>query len=546
MGVRAFASNERGAVAIMAAVGGALVCLVAGIAVDGASMAFEARRYQSAADLAALAAASRLDRPQSAAESTVLANLATAETIVLETGVYDPDPSRDPADRFRTHAAGETPNAARVTVSGHARLYFGKLVLGRETAAIRRTGLAALPHREPAAAFSIGSRLARLEDGLANEVLGALTGSKVSLSVMDYRALAAADVNLLSFVDALAIRSGVTAGDYDRLLDTRISAGKAIRAIEGLTEGVNPALDKLARSADGLQLKVGDLIGTDVEATDGLRAGLDARVSALDLASAVVEVAAGDRQAKLDTGLRTGLADLDVWLAIGERPNHSPWLSVSRNGQPTVRTAQARLYIEAKTSAALSGITQLRLPVIVELASAEATLSRLHCGAEPEVALAVRPGVARARIGAVDVGRLNDFKRPLAVQPASLASIPGILTVSGSADVEAAPAQATPVVFDARAIAGRTPKTVSSTGFTSGAVSSALGRLDLQVNVLGLGLGLGDLAAKAGQLLRPVGPVLDTLVDGVLATLGLSVGQADVTVQGLSCQTAAGTPRLVG
>jgi uncharacterized membrane protein len=519
--------DDGGAVGIMAAVGGALACVVAGVAIDAASIAYEARRYQGAADLAALAAASRMDQAHTAAETTARANVATIETIVSHTGVYDPDPTRAADDRFTaTPQAGVPHNAARVTVSGHATLYFGRLVLGRERAAITRTGMAALPHREPAVAFSLGSRLARLDGGLANQVLGALTGSQVNLSLMDYEALADVDVNLLSFVDALAVDADITAGDYDGLLESEVKAGRALKIIEDLTDGADSGLNKLGRAADDLNIRVGDLVGTDIQTTDGLRGGLDATVSALDLASAIIETGGGDRQARLETGARAGLADLDVWLAIGERPNNSPWVSVTRDGLPVIRTAQARLYIEARTTQTLAGMVQVRLPVIVEIASAEAKLSSLRCTGSPRAIIEARTGVTRART--------------------TLASVPALLSITGSADIEAAGSAPQLVTFDAADIAARRTRTITSTGFTSGTVTSLLGRLDLRVNVLGLGLGLGDLAGKLGQLLTPLGPVLDGVVDGLLGALGLGVGQADITVQGVTCDAAGGPPRLVG
>lgn len=543
MRARRWFREEGGAVGIMAAVGGALVCVIAGVVIDVASVAYESRRYQGAADLAALAAAANLAQAQSFAETTARANVPSAVSIVSSTGVYDPNPSLSPEQRFSTTVpSGGTANAARVTVSGRAPLYFGKLVLGRETVAVSRTGLATLPRREPAASFSIGSRLARLDGGLANQVLSAVTGSSVQLTVMDYNGLADADINLLSFTDALALKAGLGVGDYDGLLDAEVDAGDVLKIVQDLTDGADSGLQKLVLAAGDLRLRVGDLIGTDLTSTDGVRGALDARVSALDLATTVLEIAGGDRQARLETGVHAGLADVDVWLAIGERPNRSPWLAISRTGEPIIRTAQTRLYLEARTAQTLAGLTQVRLPVLVELASSEAHLTNIRCGAAPQVTLSVRPGVARARIGSIDTTKLNDFKHPLAVQPAVLVSVLGLLTITGSADIEAASAQPTSVVFDQQAITNQAVKTVKSTGFVSGTVSSLVSRLNLSLN----GLDLGGILGLVKPLLVVISPVLDGLVDGLLEVLGLSVGEADVVVHGLSCGSTSVTPVLVG
>ena len=61
------------------------------------------------------------------------------------------------------------------------------------------------------------------------------------------------------------------------------------------------------------------------------------------------------------------------------------------------------------------------------------------------------------------------------------------------------------------------------------------------------GLGLGDLTKALGQLLTPLAPVLDGVLNPVLDLLGLKLGEADVTVHGLSCPDQRhAVPRLVG
>ena len=67
-----------------------------------------------------------------------------------------------------------------------------------------------------------------------------------------------------------------------------------------------------------------------------------------------------------------------------------------------------------------------------------------------------------------------------------------------------------------------------------------------------LGFGAGDatteLVGAANTLvLEPLGPVLDGALNPVLDLLGLKLGEADVTVHGLSCPAPGrASPRLVG
>lgn len=210
----------------MGAAGMALFSVLAALSIDLAFLEMEGRRLQSAADLAAMAAARDLDRAAAAAEATARDNLSgsmrAAYAIETRTGAYDADPKTAPRDRFRAKAEG--PNAARVRVSGPASLHFGRVILGRDSVLLTREATAARPH-QAAATFSIGSRLARLDGGVANQLLKALTGSELSLSALDYRALAEARVSLLDTIDALALEADLKAGDYDGLADAEIDVG---------------------------------------------------------------------------------------------------------------------------------------------------------------------------------------------------------------------------------------------------------------------------------------------------------------------------------
>lgn len=526
----------------MAASAGTLMCVLLAIVVDLASLALAGRTVQGAADLAALSAAANLDRAAMAAAATAQANLGEVRTQV-QIGRYVPDPQVSPGQRFAV--GGASPNAARVTVTRTAPLYFGRWVLGRATVDVSRTGTAATPADRPRAMFSIGSRLARLEGGVANQLLSGLTGSTVSLSLMDYEALADAKVNLLGFSDALATELGVTAGDYQALLTRDIRAGRALTLLRDLAgDQGDSALSKLIPASGDVTVRLGDLIGFEAGAEAGLDGGLDASISVLDLVMAMLETG-GDRQVKLALGARAGLADLTVDLAIGERPNRSPWLTVTGEGEPIVRTAQARLYLRARTALKLSGLAQVHLPILIELAASEARLDAIDC--EPEsVTLEVRPGLATATIGSIDETRLGDFTRDLSPDPATLLNVLGVVRLTGEAEVEVADVGFRSARFNAGEIESQTVKTVTATQLATGLVSSLIQRMDVTVHALGLGLGLGGIVQALGSLLSPIGPVLDAAMNPILDLLGLRLGQADVRVHAVACPSDEARPVLVG
>jgi uncharacterized membrane protein len=421
-----------------------------------------------------------------------------------------------------------------VTLSRQAPLFFGRWILGKDTVLLTRTATAATEIDPPRAMFSIGSRLASLDGGVANALLSGLTGSTVSLSVMDYNRLADARVNLLGFSDALATELGVEAGDYDALLRHDVDAGRALRVLKDLAgDQADSVLSRLTDASADVTFKVGDLIGVEADAGQGLASGLDASVSVMDLVMAMLETG-GERQVALNLGAQAGVAALDVSLAIGERPNNSPWITVTGTGSPIVRTAQARLYIKAKTAQKLSGLAQVNLPILIEMASSEAKLNSIEC--DPDVVtLGVRPGLASAKIGEIDESRLHDFKHALTPTPATLLSVLGLVRLTGKADVEVADTGFRPVRFSEADIANQRIKTVTSNSLATGLITTLIQRLDVTVHVLGLGIGLGGIVQALGVLLTPLGPVLDSAINPLLDMLGLRLGQADVRVHGVSC-----------
>ncbi|MES2859938.1 MAG: TadG family pilus assembly protein [Pseudomonadota bacterium] len=526
-----FLRDERGSIATMTAIFGTVICSLAALTVDLGSIALEGRTLQGAADLAAMSAAQNLDQATLAAQATAAANLDQVSVQVL-VGRYQADPTKAPGARF---AAGpDQPNAARVTLTRESPLYFGRWILGRDRIVLTRTATAASTAQPPRAMFSIGSRLARLDGGVANQLLSGLTGSSVSLSAIDYSALADAKVNLLGFSDALAMELGVEAGDYETLLTRQVDAGRALRVLRDLAGNQgDSALTKLVSASTGVTVTMGDLIGLQGDADEGIAQGLDASVSVLDLAMAMLETG-GKRQAALSLGAFPGIASLSVDLAIGERPNRSPWLTVTGDGEPIIRTAQARLYVRARTAQKLSGLAQVDLPVVIELAASEARLDAIAC--EPRsVTLGVRPGVGKATIGAIDERQLKDFTRPLSPTPATLMSVLGLVTLTGHAEVEAADRGFRAVRFSDADISAGTLKTVTASGLTQGLIVSLVQRLDVTVKVIGLGLGLGGIVQALGVLLTPLGPVLDAAINPVFDLLGLHFGQADVRVHDATC-----------
>lgn len=532
------AGDERGSAAIITAVCGAVLAGVAAIAVDLGVLYFEARKCQTAADLAALAGARDISRAAAAANATAAANV-DMTGIAVERGRYLADRELASAARFAPDAAG---GAVRVSVTTRAPLFFGAWIMGRDHVDVTRTATAAA---EPMAAYSIGSRLAALDGGMINSLLSALTGSNVRLRVMDYNALASADVSVLQYFHALAADLDVEAGRFDLLLDEEITSPQALSAIatvladnSHVTEAT--LMQRLAADADDSRtLRLSQLLGLD----NGMTASsLDVEVEALDLANAVLTAANSGRQLELDLGADVGIAGLDAILAIGERPNQSPWMTVT-NDAIIVRTAQARLYVRARAGHGSSSLSSVTVPIYVELASAEARLRSLACSPE-SVALDVRPSVGQIALGEVDESRLNRFTQTLTPTRARLVDTP-LVQVSAFSQISLGGQTWQTAQFGRADINAGTLKTVSTNDLARALTSTLLSSTSIDVSLLGLGgttSARNLLSQQVATLLTGLASPLDELLGGVSAVTGARLGQADVRVTGLRC----GAPVLVG
>ena len=547
MRLRSFIQSEDGVSAIITAFCAVAIIGCAGLATDVGSVYLDSRRLQGTADVAALAAMNDPSRAQSIATDTVGANNwpqgTRVETVL---GSYTADRSIPVGERFQRGAAGDT--AVQVQVTSTTPLYFGRLFIPSGQMTIVRRATAA---EARLASFQIGSRLLSVQGGIANQVLSGLTGSQVSLSVMDYNALANADVDLLSYVDALHTNYSAQAASFDQTLSQNITSADAINTLANMVHSQNSrasrALQDIAEAAShsGLSGSLNRVVDLGpYAAQDHVNLAGTSRISvnALDLATAMLEIAGGDRQVRLQLGTGVpGIASTNVWLAIGERPNNSPWLTVTDNGSPIIRTAQARLYIEANVRPALVALVNVRIPVLLELASAQARLSDIRCGSgvgNRSVTLSVAPSIGSLSLGEVDTARLDDFRSPLQPSPGRLVDT-GLVSVTGAAHIDVGGEQWTPVRFSGGEIQSGAVKSVATRDAAQATISSLLGRTQLSVRGGGLTLGAPVVTPAVQSTLTSAAAPLDSLINSLSDLLGLRLGEADVRVNGVRCGGAA-------
>lgn len=392
-----------------------------------------------------------------------------------------------------------------------------------------------------------------MNGGLLNGLLSGLTGSTINLSALDYAALLGADVDLLATLAALRTTANLTAVTYEDVLATSITRAQLLTAVasvlDGTQSGAASALRALAQQVPSGTIRLADLVDAGVIGKQSSGGTGLIRLNVFQLASSALQLGGGARQVSIDLGAGLpGLASTRLTVAIGERPANSPMIAITDSGQPILRTAQTRVFLETQLAnvglPGLGTLVGIRLPILIELASAQARLGGIECNAGGNaVTLQAAPSPGQVAIAAVDATRLQDFSTPLTLGTARLVDLP-LVRVEGRAQIDLGAAeQWQSVRFDQAAITAGTWNTVRSGALTQGVAASLVSRMTLNAQLLGiLPIPLTGLVQAVGAQLALVAPALDGLINTLTGTLGIGIGEADVRVTGVRC----GQPALVG
>jgi uncharacterized membrane protein len=534
---RRFRAARGGNVAILVALGSAMLMGAGAVGID-LGMVFQARRKaQGAVDIAAMLAAVDPAQADTAARRSLGDNGYATATATVSPGSYDASaPGTAPGSRFK--AGGSPANAVRVGLSTSVPVTFGRAIGLPAAVPLRVTGTAASAQF---AAFTIGSGTLQLQGGIANALLGALLGAKLSLSVSDYDALASARVDGLRVLDALGASLNMQAANYTDIVQAQASVGQMLMALRVAAQDNGSVVSALSGILNALP-NAGNLIA--IGQVDGLgdaaalappRGFAGPSLNVLNLLGAAAALANGQNQVAVDLGATIpGLLATRLTLAIGERKRSSGWV---RPGSPnaTVQTAQTRLLIEATVTAPL-GLGSLTLPVYAEVAPAQATLRALTCAGPSgrQVTLDAQTGLATLAIAGVPRTAINGGSTgPDLSQPAPLIALP-LITVSGRALVTLGTGAQT-LTFSEADIANHTVRSVASGNLTQSLTGSLLRNLTLNIN----GIGVAPLLQSAlTTTLGAVAPAIDLVLDNVLRSLGLRLGYADLDVDGTLCSQA--------
>lgn len=357
---------QQGATALIVALwmGVALSCLMV---LDIGNLFWQQRELQKMADLAALAGASGsvptacLGTAGAVAHENAVANGMKDANTQLKAmfGAWRPG-GRDPATFFQEGA--QPLNACHVEVTRTVPYFFvfnapegGRRTLHAQATAIQSA---------PVVKIGVRSTLASLNTDMSpllNPLIGGLLGGQLNLDAVAWKGIATANLNLLKYLDLLALEAKVTAGDYQQLLQTDVGLGVVLEAMvnvleqQGDTASVGlEALRSIQALANvsGLRLKLGQLLG--IQAGTPVSA-LDTSLNVLELVQAMVQVGNSNNAASAAIKIPVpGVVGVDIALKVIEPPQlfamGNPQ-SVQAPNDPLgsdrifIRTAQVRLLV---------------------------------------------------------------------------------------------------------------------------------------------------------------------------------------------------------
>lgn len=584
-----FRADESGATAIVVAVAMTVLIGFAALGVSVAHLFFEQRTLQTRADLAAITAAADISSAVTRAEGALAHNSMTAGDLdSVGYGRFTANPDMAIEDRMAARDASDSDvNAVTVSIAREVPLSFGAIFSDSDT--LRLTAEASAANVD-AVSFTLGSRLVSLDAGLLNDLLNAAFGTSVTLDLLDYQALADADIALLPFLEALGTDIGFSAGNYVEILDLDADLPDLLDALGVVSPTATQLLiTTIAATADNTSVPLDRIISVSdpnlgVDLLDFLG---ETNVSALDMLFATAEVINASRTVALDADLSvTGLVSLETGLRVSERPAQSGWIMVGEPGS-TLHTAQTRLRTEADLDPDLLGslgvgveALSLHLPVYAEVAGATASLASNDCRTEAAVDTAVTfdtglqavdetagTHVAELFIGSFDAPDF-DSSTPLSASTLDYAdfldlslviAVPllpdieiGLLTLQIKSHVTVGVSDTGEVTFSAAdAAASPTTETFGSETLLTSGVADLLdaGNLDIRVSPDDAGLVTALVAPVVnavidllpGRILSALLTPIDGILDGLLGALGVGVGEADLTLVHQHC----GLVRLV-
>ncbi|MDX7950701.1 pilus assembly protein TadG-related protein [Lichenihabitans sp. Uapishka_5] len=542
----AFGPDRNAAAAILMALLSMVLIGTTAISLDGGTVFLAKRKQQAATDMAAMAAAATPGRAAASATALLTANGYATASLQVETGRFVADSSLAAAARFQPDVSAAA-TAVRITTSTVQPLIFGSALRALAGTGDRSDGFtirtAAIARKQDLAAFTLGSGVADLDAGLLNALLGSLLGTHVSLSLLDYQSLAAAKLDLFDFSDGLATRIGVTGASYGTLATQVVTRSAGLAALADTLSGNAGAAAVIRNVAAATPAGGGVLdriidFGAASSVTVGASHPVTARVSALDLLTALARLGGDGQLMSLDLGASLpGLGSTQLMFALGQPTQSTGLVAVGSEGA-ILRTAQIRLALTTQLAAPGLPGNLLNVSVVLDGAPAVASLDAISCAqgaAQASVTLGVTPGLASVRIGSIAAADVSRLAVTPTLDPALVLNVPGLVSVGASGQAAMAAISPIPVAFTAADILAGTRKTVATPVSLADTLAGAMRNTSLTVSLLGAKLPIPGLNTAVQAALVAAATPIDLALERILALMGVSVGTATTSVTGVRC-----------
>lgn len=384
-------ARQRGAIGLVAALTLGLAMMFMLLVLDSGRLYLEQRKLQRVADVAALEAVTRdgdclanLTAARYATESATRNGLTVADGItltttcgVLQTGAdklrsFTPDASKKAAIRVIATRVVPTSIAAGVG----ALFSPGPVSLNTRLTATAVGAPAVLP---PLAMLTIGSTALVVDSSKSaalNLLLGKMLGGSLNLSAVGWQGLVDTNINLLSYLNQLALDVNVSAGNYTELLNKKIKLTQlldtAITVLQagGTTTNVAVSgLTDLKVVAGSTELALGQLLQLQ---TGTPSSALNTNLQVFQLVEAFVQLANSQNGIVVDLPLNIpALVNGSVRVKVIEPPQLSavgnPALAKANPMGPDrifVRTAQVRTVLSLNLPPLLTGVVGLPAAIL--------------------------------------------------------------------------------------------------------------------------------------------------------------------------------------
>ncbi|WP_409497978.1 pilus assembly protein TadG-related protein [Pseudomonas fragi] len=355
--------QQRGAIGLMAAVTLGMVLLFMLLMVDSGRLFLEQRKLQRVADMAVLEAVTRggnctgTSTAAGFANQSAIRNSFTPGTVqkinttcgTLTTNssqlrVFTADATK--SDAIRVIATTTVPTS----VAGGLWSILSKDGFDLNTN-LTASAVGSTPG-PTLAQISIRTTLATVDSSqspLLNNLFSGLLGGNLSISAVGWDGLVKTDINLLQYLNQLAINLNVNAGDYTTLLNTNatvtqlIKAAATVATLNGATADVQTALGNLQVAAiNNTPVKLGDLLQLQ---TGTSTAGLDTNLNLFSVLQAAIQIANKNNAVAATLPVNVlGLAKVTTTIKVIEAPQYSA-IGNPATDRLYVRTAQIRSLI---------------------------------------------------------------------------------------------------------------------------------------------------------------------------------------------------------